>query len=278
MAKSVGSRLLEVPGGSLAYEESGTGVPIVLLHEGIADRRIWNREFPALAKRYRVLRYDLRGFGGSTPATAPFSFVEDLSAVITGLELDRPVLVAPSMGGRIAIDYALDRPTRVRGLFLLAPGLSGMRIEMDPEGKEAFEIDDRESSAIATAWSAGKKEEAFERLRKLWGAALTGPSLELFRTMLEENTAEVFDSRSDRFDHLIGPPAAPRLASLRVPTQVLVGDRDNPSSPRFAMFVADRVPGAGLSRIPGAAHLINLSAPHAFDRELSAFLDRVGTP
>jgi 3-oxoadipate enol-lactonase len=266
---------LDVEGGQIAYEEAGEGVPIVLLHEGIADRRVWNREFPMLARSHRVVRYDARGFGRSTAATAPFAFTDDLATLIDHLKLDRPVLVGPSMGGRVVIDYALDHPTKTRGLFLLAPGLSGMQLEFDPEGKEAFDEDDRRSSEVSEAWKRGDKAAAFERLRALWCAALTGPELELFRTMVRENEAEVFESRSDRLDHLTGPPAAPRLGSLKVPTQVLVGDRDNPSSPRFAMYIAKNAPNAGLTRIVGADHLINLSQPREFDRELSGFLGRV---
>jgi 3-oxoadipate enol-lactonase len=276
MTKKPETRMLEVPGGRLSYEDAGSGVPIVLLHEGIADHRVWDREFPLLAHTHRVVRYDQRGFGASTPATGPFAYTDDLATVIDQLRLDRPVLVAPSMGGRVAIDFALDHPTKTRGIFLLAPGLSGMQIEYDPEGRSAFEEDDRRSSAVGAAWSKGDKATAFEELRKLWCAALTGPALELFRTMVRENEAEVFDSRSERLDHLTGAPAARRLDSLKVPTQVLVGDRDNPSAPRFAMYIAKNVPGAVLTRVAGADHLINLSAPVAFDRELKAFLVRVG--
>jgi 3-oxoadipate enol-lactonase len=275
MAATSGAQRLEVPGGTIEYEEQGTGTPVVLLHEGIADRRVWDREFPALARRHRVVRYDLRGFGGSSPALAPFSHVDDLRAVVTHRRLDRPLLVGPSMGGRIAIDYALQYPDETRGLFLLAPGLSGMRIEYDEQGRAAFEEDDRLSNAIQADWSAGRKQEAFEGLRKLWAAALTGPALEKFRTMVAANEAEVFDARSDRHDHLTTPVAAPRLASLRAPTHVLVGDRDNPSAPRFAMYVAKNVPGAELVRVPGADHLVNLSQPTAFDRELERFFAKV---
>jgi 3-oxoadipate enol-lactonase len=276
MSESKGGPHVEVPGGQLAYEEAGSGIPIVLLHEGIADRRVWNREFPLLAKRYHVVRYDQRGFGGSSPATHPFSFVDDLAAVVRELRLERPVIVGPSMGGAIAMDYALAHPTELRGLFLLAPGLSGMELEMDPEGKEAFDYDERESRAIAAAWSAGNREAAFEGLRKLWCAALTGSALELFRTMVWENTSEVFDSTSERLAERRAPPAAPRLPSMHTPTQVLVGDRDNPCCPRLAMLIAKQVPGARLTPIAGADHLINLSQPQSFDRELAAFLDRVG--
>jgi 3-oxoadipate enol-lactonase len=263
---------LEVPGGKLAYEDAGQDPAIVLLHEGIADRRMWDREFAQLSKNHRTVRYDLRGYGGSTPATAPFSHVDDLAAVVRELHLDRPAIVGPSMGGRVAIDFALAHPGAAAGLFLVAPGVSGMQLEYDPEGREAFEYDDRESTAIANAWKAGRREEAEELLRKLWASALQGEALERFRRMVRENAVEVFEDRSAQFDHLEGPRAATRLKELAIPTRVIVGDRDNPSSPRFAGFIARSIPGAELIVVPGADHVLNLSAPTAFDAALSEFL------
>jgi 3-oxoadipate enol-lactonase len=275
MPRSSDSKTLDVPGGKLAYDDAGRGPPIVLLHEGIADRRMWEREFAELSAHHRTVRYDLRGFGGSPPATQKYSNVDDLAAVVRDLHLERPVLVGPSMGGRIAIDYALANPGKVSGLFLVAPGLSGMEIEYDPEGREAFEFDMRESTAIATAWKDGRRDVAEELLRKLWASALLGSALERWRTMVRENALEVFEDRSGQFDTLEGPRAAKRLDQLRVPTHVLVGDRDNPSSPRFAGYIARSVPGATLTVVPGADHVLNLSTPQAFDAELAKFLARV---
>jgi 3-oxoadipate enol-lactonase len=275
MSPSSASKMLDVPGGQLAYDDAGRGPAIVLLHEGIADRRMWDREFAQLSKDHRTVRYDLRGYGGSTPATEKFSHVDDLTAVIRDLHLERPVLIAPSMGGRIAIDFALANPGTAAGLFLVAPGLSGMEIEYDPEGREAFEFDMRESAAIATAWKEGRRADAEELLRKLWASALEGAALERFRTMVRDNAIEVFEDRSAQFDSLVGAPAAKRLDQLAVPTLVIVGDKDNPSSPRFAGYIARSVPGAKLIVVPGADHVLNLSAPKAFDEALATFLAQV---
>jgi 3-oxoadipate enol-lactonase len=268
-------RTLDVPGGKLAYDEAGEGPSILLLHEGIADRRMWDREFAYLAANHHVVRFDHRGFGGSPAATEAFSYVDDLAAVIRTLHLERPVIVGPSMSGAIAIDFALAHPGSSAGLFLMAPGVSGMELEYDPEGREAFEYDERESTAIAAAWKAGRRDEAEERLRKLWAGSLQGPALELFRRMVRENLLEVFEDRSAAFNHRATPPAANRLGELAVPTRVIVGDRDNPSSPRFAKYIARSIPGAELTIVPGADHVLNLSAPAAFDSALREFLARV---
>jgi 3-oxoadipate enol-lactonase len=263
-----GTKTLEVPGGKISYEESGRGPPIVLLHEGIADRRMWNREFPLLARDHRVVRYDLRGYGGSPPATSEYSPVRDLVALLTRLGMTRPLIVGPSVGGKIALDLALAHPESVGALLLVAPGYSGMDYDQVPGGRSTFERDETLSKAAADAWTAGKLEEATEHLRQLWASALTGSALDLFRTMVRDNAPEVFEERSGRYEVREGEPAAGRLNEIRVPTRILVGDRDNPAMPHCANFLARGIAGATVQIVPGADHLLNLSRPDAFDAAL----------
>jgi len=259
------AEFLEVSGGKIAYDVAGSeGSPsIVMIHEGIADRRMWDREFGALGKRYRVVRYDLRGYGGSTPAGQAFSSIDDLKAIMNNLKLDRPLVIGPSIGGRIALDFVVAHPGTVRGLLLVSPGFSGMDYPMFPEG--AFDVDEKASKAAYEAYKTGKVDEAIEHLRGLWGAALKGKDLELFRTMVRENADEVFLDRSGQHERPVEPKAATQLSKLNLPLLVLVGDRDNPAQPHVARYLADHVPGAKLRVIPGADHLLNLTAPKAFD-------------
>lgn len=267
-------KTLDVAGGKIAYDDLGQGAPVVLLHEGIADRRMWNREFATLAKDHRVVRYDLRGYGGSTPASSEFFPVQDLLTVLDHLRLDRPLLVGPSMGGKIALDLTLAHPRRVGSLLLMAPGYSGMDYDHVPGGKATFERDERLSKAAADAWGAGHLDEATEFLRELWASALTGPALELFRTMVRDNAKEVFEERSGQFERRDGGPAASRLAEIHVPTLIVVGDRDNPAMPHAANFLARGIAGARVELVPGADHLLNLSAPRAFDAALAEMISR----
>jgi 3-oxoadipate enol-lactonase len=262
---------LEVSGGTIAYDVGGSGPPVVLVHEAIADRRMWNREFSELKRDHHVARYDLRGYGGSAAATSPFSPVRDLSTLIDHLEMSRPLVIGASVGGKIALDLALAEPRKVGGLLLIAPGYSGMDYDQVPGGKATFERDERLSKAAADAWAAGHLEEATEHLRQLWASALTGAHLDLFRTMVRENAKEVFEDRSGQFETREGGPAAGRLNEIRVPTRILVGDRDNPAMPHCANFLARGIPGATVQLVPGADHLLNLSRPEAFDAALRAF-------
>ncbi|MCI4360801.1 MAG: alpha/beta fold hydrolase, partial [Thermoplasmata archaeon] len=208
MSSPTAPQTLEVPGGTIAFDDAGRGPAILLLHAGIADRRMWDREFPLLQRDHHVVRYDYRGYGGSSPATAEFSPVRDLLALMDRAHLQRPLIVGPSMGGKFALDLALAHPDRVGALLLVAPGYSGMDYDHVPGGKATFERDEALSKSAAEAWGAGRPEEAFEHLRQLWGAAVTGRSLELFRTMVRENALEVYEERSGRFETREGAPAA----------------------------------------------------------------------
>lgn len=268
------TQTVEVPGGTLAYSSHGSGAPILFLHAAIADRRMWDRELARFGAGYHAVSFDFRGYGGSVPAKEPYSSIDDTLAVIDALRLDRPLLVGASYGGRVALDTALAHPTRVSGLVLLAPGLSGMTPDMAPEGKEAFEEDDRRSQEVMDAWTKGDRPVAIDRLRALWCSALDGPSLQLFRAMVEENASEVFEDRSARHERRVGAPAAGRLGTVAVPTSVLVGDRDNPSMPFFAQVIVRGIPGARYVPVSGADHLINLSRPDAFEAEMDRFLHR----
>ena len=267
---------LPVAEGELTYETKGRGPPILFLHSVIADGRMWDREFALFSRDHRTIRFDLRGFGLSAPATAPYSHVEDIRSLLSHLRADRTFLVGSSMGGAFAIDFALEHPDQVQGLLLAAPGLSGgVEPPFDPAEQAAFEYDERKSQEIADAWSKGDTAAAIEGLRQLWCAGLEGPARELFLRMVQENRTEVFEGPS--LQHATRPtPAHGRLPSLRVPTTVLVGDRDNPSSAVFARRIARSVPGARLLTVPGADHLINLSRPERFDAALRDALEAVG--
>ena len=270
--KGMGHSLLAVRGGQIAYDTAGRGTPVLFIHAAIADRRMWNREMSVFAGDHQTARFDMRGYGQSPPASAPFSCVEDIRALVKHLRLERPFLVGCSMGGGFAVSYAIEFPEEVSGLFLAAPGVSGTPFEaFSKEDLPAFEYDETKSKEIAQAWSEGRASEASEKLRRLWCPELTGRNLELFREMVEQNMAEIFTENS--MQHIErGKPAYPLLKAVHTPTTVLVGDRDNPSSLPFAKLVSREIPDSRLVIVPGADHLINLSRPDEFETELRSAL------
>jgi 3-oxoadipate enol-lactonase len=269
-------RRLEVKDGKIAYDMAGEGPPVLFIHSAIADRRMWDREIRVFAKGHQAIRFDLRGFGESSPATSSFSYGADIQTLLDHLGAERPYLVGSSMGGAFAIDFALENPARVRGLLLVAPGMSGgFHPPFTPEEQTALDYDDQKSQGIADAWSKGDAPRAFELLRELWCSTLEGANLELFRQMVDQNAAEVFEDRSG--NHAVKrPPAEGRLGAIQAPTTILLGDRDNPSSGSFARRIANAIVGSRLVTVPGADHLVNLSRPVAFDETLTEALKRTG--
>lgn len=112
--------VIEVGGAPLSYEVVGTGPALVLLHEGIADSRMYDDQVDALARQYRVVRYDQHGFGRSGTPTRAYAHHEDLHALLRHLGIDRVALLGMSQGAAIALDFTLTYPARVGALLLLA--------------------------------------------------------------------------------------------------------------------------------------------------------------
>src|ERR671936_3184279 len=107
----------------LHYEVAGAGPPVVFVHAGIADSRMWDAQFASFADDFRVVRYDIAGFGRSPLRGGPFCHWRDLVALLDELRIEQAALVGNSFGGRIALDVAIAAPERVSALVLVAPGL-----------------------------------------------------------------------------------------------------------------------------------------------------------
>ena len=129
--------MIDVDGGTVWADDSGAdGPPLVLLHPGVGDSRIWDPVLPALTEKYRVIRYDARGFGQSPAPTVKHSLLRDLVAVLDHYGLDRAAIVGCSQGGASALGLALDQPQRVTALVLLCPGIPGFPFGEDDPGED----------------------------------------------------------------------------------------------------------------------------------------------
>ena len=272
-SKSAGNGAsLEVPGGRLEYEVAGSGPAIAFIHAGIADRRMWGREFTSLSQGHTVVRYDRRGFGRSPAAAAPYSEVADLRALVGHLRVESLTLVGCSNGGAIALDFAVEHPRLLRALLLVAPGVSGFDGSTDPEGKPDYDADGLRLKPAFQAWGDGRKDEALRQLRGYWCSMQKGASLDLVDRMMQENAHEIFTDTSAAHVQAVDPPALQRLKSIRVPTTVLYGDHDEPTGGWIARRIAKEIPGAVYVPVAGADHLVNLSRPDAFDDALRRLL------
>ncbi|MCL7454716.1 MAG: alpha/beta hydrolase, partial [Anaerolineae bacterium] len=185
------------------YEMVGEGRPFVMIHAGIADSRQWNNEFAQFADRYRVVRYDMRGYGRSEPVEGEFSHLQDLTALLDYLQVDEPmVLMGCSIGGGLAMNYALEHPSRVKALILVASGPPGLALDVpEPPG-----LDEAEQ-----AYLAGDLDRAAELETRYWFDGLGRTAAEVNQEMRRL----AYDMNRNAFSH-----AAKRLGKRLPDSQV----------------------------------------------------------
>jgi pimeloyl-ACP methyl ester carboxylesterase len=207
----------EVNGTRLHYESRGRGAAIVLVHGGLVDSRQWDDQMAPLARRSRVVRYDLRGFGRSSAPTGPFSPIEDLRALLDFLAIDRASVVGLSLGGIVAAEFALEYPARVDRLVLVGSGLRGDRQPPDEKSLNAYRVGAREG--------ADKYFEAFLESDLLAGVRRRPDARARMRTMMVENFKALAYLAPGT---LLYPatPTADRLGDIKAPTLVVIGSLD----------------------------------------------------
>jgi 3-oxoadipate enol-lactonase len=255
----------------LAYEVAGSGDAIVLVHAGIADRRMWDPQWAAFATVGRVVRYDARGFGESLPPTGPWSHHADLLELLDELGIARASLIGVSMGAGIAAEAAIARPKAVSTLLLAAPG--GALYGEPPDSLRTVWHDE------IAALDRGDLDEAVEVNLRAWLAGPTrsvedvDPAIRELVRRMQHDAFELpeWDNETAPESELT-PPAAARLAEIVCPTLVLVGELDQQATLDAAQRVATEVPDVRLEVWPDVAHLPSLERPEDFERLALSFI------
>lgn len=256
-----------INGARIHYERAGEGLPVVLLHAGVADSRMWDPQVAPFAKHFEVIRPDIRGFGKSELPPERWSPVADLLGLMDELNLKPAHVIGCSIGGGVAIDFALQHPERLSKLVLVGPGVSGMNF--GAKYPELF----AEIEAADKAGDLGAVNRAEARLwldgpRRRQGY-VTQPVRDLFLEMNGGNFGSDFKSApTDDLD----PPAVERLHEITAPTLVVVGDEDVPPVFDAVELLMEKVPHSRKAVIHDAAHLPNLEHPHEFNRLVLDFL------
>ncbi len=259
----------------LAYTEAGEGDPVVFIHAGIADRRMWEPQIPAFAKHFRAVTFDMRGFGDSEMVDEPFSYRADLAGVLDALAIRRAHLVACSMGGTVALAFAIEYPDMVRSLVLVNSGAPGYVPESG-----YFEPPQWEASVAA--FKAGDFERAAELEVEMW---VDGPFRESdqvapgIRDAVRKMDAVALRSESRRDEHVLhlDPAAGGRLEEIGCPTLVIVSELDMPDMRPVAEHLASGIADARLVSISEAAHLPNMERPGVFNEVVLQFLSEVSS-
>jgi 2-hydroxy-6-oxonona-2,4-dienedioate hydrolase len=255
-------------GATLYYEVAGEGEPLVLVHAGIADGRMWDAQVVTFSRRYRVIRHDMRGFGRSPMVAGPYSHHADLRALLDALEVERAAFVGCSMGGATVIDFALENPERVEALVLVGSAVGGFEFDEEPP---------EEWDELVAADEAGDLERVSELEVRMWvdgprrGPDAVDPGV---RNLVREMNLIALENEALQLGEELEPlaPAATRLSQIRAHTLVLVGDEDRPRTLAAADLLERDLRNARKTVMPGTAHLPNMEHPEEFDRLVLDFL------
>ncbi|HUK93740.1 MAG TPA: alpha/beta fold hydrolase [Gaiellaceae bacterium] len=257
----------------LYAEVAGEGQPVVLVHAGICDSRMWDPQWETFPRSHRVLRYDLRGFGRSPLEAGSYSHAQDLIRLIESNGLAPASLVAVSLGGRVALETAVARPELVDVLVLVGSGLPGHDWSDEMEATWAEE---------EAAFEAGDLDTAVEINLRVW---VDGPNRRpedvdpAVRSAVAEMQRRAFELQlpfeETADEELLVPDLADRLPEIAAPTLAVVGEEDVPDMQAIGDRLAAEIPGATRAAIANAAHVPNLERPAEFDELVLPFLDSV---
>ncbi|HEV8339167.1 MAG TPA: alpha/beta fold hydrolase [bacterium] len=265
------SGTVQVPGARVYYEAAGAGHPLVLIHAGVADHRMWDEPFVAFARHYRVVRYDTRGYGASVTEDIEFSNRQDLAALLDHLDIDQAHLLGVSRGGQIAVDFTLERPSRVSALVMVASGPGGFK-SPDPTP----EVETKMFDEMEAAWTAKDFERLADLEVRFWvdgpgqpEGRVPAPIRERVREMILHNYRT---HTAEGKPQPLTPPAAGRLGEIPLPALIVTGDLDTSHIRAAAEFLAQHIANARKVVLPGTAHMLSLEQPEEFTRVVLDFL------
>lgn len=266
----------EVPvaGAVLAGQRwQGDAPTVVFLHSGVTDQRSWFTVADIVSDEVDAVLYDRRGFGATSASDAEFRHVDDLAAVVSAVGADRVVLVGNSMGGELALDFALEAPDRVAGMLLIAPAISGAP-EADTVDPATMVLSDR----IDRAWQDGDKDSLVRLETWLW---LDGPGSAEGRVsgaprrMAEEMNRRILQLDAPEGAGKSGLDAWSRLEEISVPTLVVAGELDVPLFLDRSRTLSGLLGDGAYRTLPGTAHLPSLDVPEVVASLVSEVATRV---
>jgi pimeloyl-ACP methyl ester carboxylesterase len=264
----------EVEDGTLYYEQTGDGFPLVLSHAAFLDCRMFDGLADLLAPHYRVIRYDMRGYGQSSPVNGSVCRRKDLADLLDHLGVTRAHLVGCSNGGEICLDLALEKPQLAASLNLVGSTPSGFSMEGAPPPKLL---------EMMAAMQAGNLERASELQIQIWldsdsrqpdqvDPGLRSKALEMNRIPITQNTFFIADVQPLT---PLDPPAVNRLEEVTFPVMVTAGSLDHTEVLRAAAEMTARIPNARQLIFKDCGHVPSYERPDIFTEKLLGFLGEI---
>ncbi|MDB5472963.1 MAG: alpha/beta hydrolase [Devosia sp.] len=262
---------VRVDGGTLAAVQTGEGLPVVFLHAGVGDKRMWESQMAAVAEDgWHAIAYDRRGYGETVSADVPFSHLDDLDAVLRALDIHAAVIVGCSLGGGLAVDFALRYPGRILGLVLIGTSITGSpwssteaEAQIEAAEEDAFERGDLDmlNRVQAHEWLDGPRAPS----GRVGGAA---------RALFLDMNARAL-SKPGLAHEEQAPEAWSRVSTIGAPTMLLVGDQDFTALIDRHDHLSEEMPNAFAAVLEGVAHLPSIERPDLVNSLLLEFLDAI---
>ncbi len=274
----------EVENSKLYYEMAGEGHPLLLVHPMLTSHQYWDDQFGEFAEQYRVIRYDVRGFGQSQISKEAFSDTQDIVQLLDFLGIEKTYILGLSMGGEIAMQFVLEHPERVDGLVISGVGLEGY--EYSVEGTQEFEpkwmafferIQNHDFAGareqfmeLAVDSPAGRADE---KVRERARALMLDYTFPHFFPPDKVVAAAEASSAESQEAHV---PTIQRLKEIQVPTLVMAGGYEAKDIQNIVDVLVRDIPHAQQAVIPKAGHFVSLEKPTEFNRVVLNFLDKLG--
>jgi 3-oxoadipate enol-lactonase len=243
------------------YEVTGDGLPVLLIHGGFMDSRMWDKQVPELSKSFKVIRFDIRGFGKSSRPGKEFYPGKEVAQLLDHLKVPKAAVVGLSMGGSVAIDFALSYPEKVHALILAEPGVAGHKWSNEVMG---------EMKAMTSAFQSGGREAAIEVLLKasaFRNAAKNPAVFQNVKRQVNDNFNPAMPPMRSNF-----PDAIQRLTKINAPTLLLVSEHAGPDALVIKTEIEKQVKQAKIVTVQGAGHMMNMEQPAQFNKIIVDFL------
>jgi len=252
-----------VDGGKLFYEVAGNGKNIVLLHDGMVNREIWDEQFPLLAKTYRVVRYDRRGYGKSSDPEVRYSHIDDLNQLFIKLKIDKAIIFGMSSGGRLAIDFTLTYPEKVNGLVLVGAVVSGFGYTSHMETRGGHFNPQKYSDPVKVN-EYFIMDDPYEIYSE--NSIAKEKLMKLLPNFARQNVVPTQPA---------GKVAVRSLSEIKVPALILAGEYDIPDVHAHAGVINAGIANSRREIIPRSGHLIPIEQPVLFNESIMNFLNKL---
>ncbi|WP_086595789.1 alpha/beta fold hydrolase [Hymenobacter crusticola] len=264
---------IAIPGAQLYYEETGRGAPVVLLHGHSFDRRMWDPQVVELARHYRVIRYDMRGYGlSSVPVEGQqFLHADDLYQLLQALHISKAHLVGVSLGGFVAVDFMALHPENVLSVVSCSGSIYPRPGPEEPITEAEIARRRTEIAQLQARGTAAFKSQWLKSLLKSSGPDSVR-SAPLLRQMVQDWS--MWQPLHVEPRVLLGHSLVPRLQAhpVQVPLLLLAGARESAARQQDNETLKKLVPGAQVAVVPNAGHVANLDNPAAFTQAVLQFL------